>query len=75
MKYDIVVGGKGDKHMAEYEHFNQERAVQYCAEWYILCPRRINNTLSPFLKEITTQTKTKWHVRIWMIHEAYNIGF
>ena len=29
MKYDIVVSGKRDKHMVEYEHFNQERAVQY----------------------------------------------
>ena len=23
--------GEGDKHMVEYEHFNQERAVQYSA--------------------------------------------
>ena len=32
LKYDIVVGGKGDKHMVEYKHFNQERAVQCCVE-------------------------------------------
>ena len=32
MKYDIVVG-EGDKHMVEYEHFNQERAVQYVEQY------------------------------------------
>ena len=33
MKYDILVGGKGDKHMLKLEHFNnQQRAVQYYAE-------------------------------------------
>ena len=35
--------------MVEYEHFNQERAVQ-CAEQYTFGTKRINNTLSPFLK-------------------------
>ena len=29
VKYDIVVGSKGDKHMVEYEHFNQDRVVLY----------------------------------------------
>ena len=32
LKYYVLVGGRGDKHMVEHEHFNQERAVQYYAK-------------------------------------------
>ena len=35
-----------DKHMVEYKHFNLGRAVQCSVEYYILCTRWINNTLS-----------------------------
>ena len=32
IKYYVLVSGKVDKHIVEHEHFNQERAVQYCME-------------------------------------------
>ena len=32
LKYYILVGSKGDKHMVKYKHFNQERTVQYYME-------------------------------------------
>ena len=34
VKY-LLVGGKRDKNMVEHEHFNQQRAVQYNAEYII----------------------------------------
>ena len=45
MKYDIVVGEE-NKHMVEYKHFNQERAVQYAEQYMSFGTRRINNTLT-----------------------------